>query len=827
MKYHWLDIRTPVHELTLMDFPVDAIIPQLSAALANGPAALLVAEPGAGKTTRVPLKLLDAAWLKGQKIVMLEPRRLAARAAARRMAETLGEEIGETVGYAVRLDRKVSARTRIEVVTEGILTRRLQSDPELSGTGLVIFDEFHERSLDGDMGLALTLDIQRGLRDDLKILVMSATLDAARLAAHLGQAPVIAAPGRVYPVETRYLDKAQRQTISQDAARAVFRALAETTQSILVFLPGEAEIRRTEDTLNASSLPKGTVVRPLYGAMGFAEQDAAIKPSPPGERKIVLATTIAETSLTIEGIGAVIDTGFKRVPRFDPASGMTALETLRVSQAAAGQRRGRAGRLGPGVCYRLWPEAETRALAAHDQPEILAADLAPLVLELAAWGVADASSLPWLDPPPAAAFAQAQDLLKRLEAIDAEGRITAMGKAMVKLPLHPRLAHMVIRGQSTMACDLAALLSERDGLGRQAGADITERLAQVRGAARDRIRQSARQIRQIAAIKDGPSDLGSGVLVALAFPDRIAQARGGERRYRLSGGGGAQLPEHDGLAVHDWLAVATTDGASGDQKIYLAAPLSRTEIEEHFAEQIETREGVVWDGRAKAVSASRQCRLGALVLEEKPMPKADPEAMVVAMTAGVAAMGLASLPWSEAAKTLRARLGFIRRLFPDDGWPDLSDDALLATLGEWLSPYLAGISRHAHLERLDMHAILSAMVPHDLLRRMDKLAPLRIEVPSGADVRIDYATEGDPVLRVRLQEMFGLAKTPAIADGRSPLRIELLSPAGRPLAVTQSLETFWSNGYPSVRSDMRGRYPKHSWPDDPLNATPVKPRRLR
>ena len=488
-----------------MNFPVDAVIPQLSAALAAGPAALLVAEPGAGKTTRVPLKLLDAPWLKSQKIVMLEPRRLAARAAARRMAETLGEEIGETVGYAVRLDRRVSGRTRIEVVTEGILTRRLQSDPDLAGTGLVIFDEFHERSLDGDLGLALTLDVQRGLRDDLKILVMSATLDAARVAAHLGGAPVIDAPGRVYPVETRYLDKAQRQTISADAARAVYRALDETAESILVFLPGEAEIRRTEETLIASSLPKGTAVRPLYGAMGFADQDAAIKASPPGERKIVLATTIAETSLTIDGIGAVIDTGFKRVPRFDPASGMTALETARVSLAAAGQRRGRAGRLGPGVCYRLWPEAETRALAPHDQPEIFVADLTPLVLELAAWGVTDVKALPWLDVPPAATFGQAQDLLKRLEAIDAEGRITPMGKAMVKLPLHPRLAHMVVRGNSALACDLAALLSERDGLGRQAGADITERLAQVKGVARDRIRQSANQISRIAGISLEPS----------------------------------------------------------------------------------------------------------------------------------------------------------------------------------------------------------------------------------------------------------------------------------------------------------------------------------
>ncbi|MBC8036118.1 MAG: ATP-dependent helicase HrpB, partial [Rhizobiales bacterium] len=670
-----------------MEFPVDAVIPRLSAELAKAPAAILVAEPGAGKTTRVPLKLLDAAWLKGLRILMLEPRRLAARAAAHRMAGTLGEEIGGTVGYTIRLDRKVSARTRIEVVTEGVLTRRLQTDPELSGVGLMIFDEFHERSLDGDLGLALTLDVQRALRDDLKILVMSATLDTAAISAHLGNASVIDAPGRVFSVVTYHLDKAQRQTTAQDVARAVFRALDETDQSILVFLPGEAEIRRTETTLNASLLPKDVTVRPLYGAMGFAEQDAAIRPSPAGCRKIVLATTIAETSLTIDGIGAVIDTGFKRVPRFDPAGGMTALHTIRVSLAAANQRRGRAGRLGPGVCYRLWPEAETRALAPHDQPEILAADLALLVLELASWGVADATSLTWLDSPPKASFAQAQDLLKRLQAIDETGKITSLGKAMVRLPLHPRLSHMVARGASPLAADLAAFLAERDGLGRAAGTDIGSRLEQVQGQARDRIRAASKQIRQIAGISDSPNPssrrkpgptsqpdapnkVGIGVLVALAWPDRIAQRRGGERRYRLAGGGGAVLPEHDGLAVHDWLAIATTDGAQGDQKIFLAAPLSLAEIEDHFADQIETGDIIFWDSRAKIVSASRQRRLGALVLEEKPITNMDPGAMAAAMTQGVAEMGLTALPWNDDAKSLRARVLFLRRFFPDDGWPD-------------------------------------------------------------------------------------------------------------------------------------------------------------
>jgi ATP-dependent helicase HrpB len=810
-----------------LTLPVDRIAPQLAAALSQSPCAVLVAEPGAGKTTRVPLALLNAPWLKGRNIVMLEPRRLAARNAAHRMAETLGEEVGETVGYSVRLDRRVSARTRIEVVTEGILTRRLQSDPELKGTGLIIFDEFHERSLDADLGLALCLDIQRGLRDDLKILAMSATLDARRLAAHLGDAPVIEVEGRVFPVETRYLDKAQRQTLAADAARAVRRALSETGKSILVFLPGEAEIRRTEEALTADQLPAGAVVRPLYGAMSFAEQDRAIRPSPPGERKIVLATTIAETSLTIDGIAAVIDTGFKRAPRFDPATGMTALETIRVSLAAAGQRRGRAGRLGPGVCYRLWPEAETRALKPHDEPEILHADLAPLVLELAAWGVSDPRALPWLDPPPAAPYAQARDLLIRLEALDAEGRITRMGKEMVRLPLHPRLAHMVARGRSGLAADLAALLSERDGLPRGTEVDVTARLAMLRGPPRERIRQAAKQIRQIAGLGEGGGEASAGLLLAYAFPDRIAQRRGGDRRYRLSGGGGAILPEHDPLVTQDFLAVATTDGAAGDQKIFLAAPLTLAEIEAHFAEAIESREEVGWDSRAQAVIAARSRRLGALVLEEKPLREAAPALAAAAMVEGVREMGLASLPWTDEIRAFRSRAMFLRRLFPDDGWPDLSDAALLATLDDWLAPWLAGITRKAHLDRLDLKAVLRGMIPHELLSRMDRLAPPRIEVPSGADVRIDYDTEGDPVLRVRLQEMFGLARTPAIADGRARLRIELLSPAGRPLAVTQSLETFWTNGYPSVRADMRGRYPKHAWPEDPLAAAPVKPRRLR
>jgi ATP-dependent helicase HrpB len=820
----------------MTDLPITAILPSLAKALAGHASVILAAEPGAGKTTRVPLALMTEPWLQGRKIVMLEPRRLAARAAAARMAQSLNEAVGATVGYAVRLDRKVSATTRIEVVTEGILTRRLQTDPALSDVGLLIFDEFHERSLDGDLGLALALDAQAALREDLKILVMSATLDEARLSKHLGDAPVISAPGRTFPVETRYGDRPERGTLARDMARAIRGHLGEAKGGILAFLPGEAEIRRTEDALKETPLPANVKVMPLYGAMALADQDQVLKPQTDGTRKIVLATTIAETSLTIDGIDMVIDSGLKRAPRFDPATGMTALETIRVSHASADQRRGRAGRQGPGLCIRLWPEQEMRALKAHDEPEILIADLAPLALELANWGVKDAGSLRFLDPPPAATFAQARDLLSELDALDDTGAVTAMGKMMARLPLHPRLAHMIARARElnagTMAADLAALLSERDLLSREAGADIGERLSALRRgnagkALRERIKSAARQIRGIADIRDDDSDVTPGVLVALAWPDRIAQARGARGRFRLSGGGGAILPEHDPLAREPFLAVATTDGASGDQKIFLAAALTREDLESTFAAHIEETDIVRWDSRAQIVVANRQRKLGALVLDDKPLATPDPEQIAAAMTKGIAAMGLSALPWSDATHSLRNRLRFLSRVLPEEGFPDLSDATLLASLSDWLTPYLAGMTRRAHLDRLDMFAIISGLMPHELKRRLDKLAPRHVAIPSGAEITIDYDGDGDPVLRARLQEMFGLADTPRIADGRALLRIELLSPARRPLAVTQDLKSFWANAYPQVRSEMRGRYPKHPWPEDPMNAPAVKPNRIR
>ena len=810
-----------------MIFPVDDIIPDLKAALSSRPSAILVAEPGAGKTTRVPLALLGEPWLAGKKIVMLEPRRLAARAAASRMAQTLNEKLGETVGYTVRLERKVSPATRIEVVTEGILLRRLQQDPELPDIGLVIFDEFHERNLDGDLSLALCLDVQRGLRDDLKFLIMSATLDTEKLSRFLDNAPVLNAKGRMFPVVTKHLEKTTRQTVVADSVKAIHLGLRDVKGSLLVFLPGEGEIRRVEQAL-IGNVPSNVDVRPLYGAMTLTDQDAAIKPSEAGRRKIVLATTIAETSLTIDGVEAVIDTGFKRSPRFDPASGMTALETVRVSQASAEQRKGRAGRLGPGVCYRLWPESEMRALSVHDDPEIRIADLTPLVLELAAWGTSD---VPWLEAPPAAAFAQAQDVLKQLGAIDSEGKITTHGKAMAKLPLHPRLSHMVIVGKAlgagAAAADLASLISERDGLPRDTSVDVETRLMQVRGSARERMKQVAKQIKSSAGIKDDVGEVSHGVLLALAYPDRIAQRRGALGRFRMASGTGAIVAEHDPLAKSDWIAIGLLDGTQIDAKVHLASVITRAEIEIHFKDQIVESSGVFWDTKAQVVSALRSIKLGALVLEERPLITPQPDAVAITMADGVKAMGLVSLPWTDAAKMFRSRINFLSRIMPDDGWPDFSDSALLGSLKDWLVPHLAGISRKSHLQRLDMLAILRSMIPHEKLSKLEKLAPSRMEVPGGGHYQIDYDVEGDPVLRVRLQEMFGMQSAPQIANGRARLKIELLSPGGKPLAITQSLETFWVNAYPDVRKDMRGRYPKHLWPEDPLTATAVAPRRLR
>ncbi len=815
--------------------PIDRILPDVAATLADHAAAVVLAAPGAGKTTRIPLALLSAPWLAGKSILMLEPRRLAARMAAARMAATLNEKLGETVGYRVRLESRVSARTRIEVITEGILTRRLQTDTDLSDVGLLIFDEFHERSLDADLGLALALDVQRALRPDLKILVMSATLDDQAVAGLLGGVPVIACDHRPFPVETRYLEKDASDDLPREMAAMIRRALSEETGSILGFLPGEGEIRRTAAALEDGTLPRDVVIAPLYGALSAEDQQRAVDPPQQGIRKIVLATTIAETSLTIEGVRVVVDCGYKRVPRFDPRRGMTQLITARVSRASAEQRRGRAGRLEPGVCYRLWTAPEDRGFKAFDDPEMMQADLAPLALDLAAWGVHDPSALSWLTPPPPGAFSQAQDLLRRLDALDEHGRITPEGKAMAALPLHPRLAHLVHRGKELghggLACDTAALLAERDILIGTRDPDVRMRLdavisrergARVNHAALQRVKAAARQIRGLARADDktGRSD-DAGILVALAYPDRIAQRRG-DGRYRLSGGGGAFVDPTDALAAQDFLAVADLDGAARDARIYLAAPLTRAEIEDAFDADIVDTDSVTWDNREQIVQARRQRRLGALILDDKPLTKPNPALVAAAMIAGIRALGLEALPWSEGIQSLRQRVAMLRAAFPDDSWPDLSDTALAENLEAWLGPYLDGVSRRNHLANIDLNSALRSLLPWPLPQKLDELAPQQIAVPSGSHITVDYSADGGPALHVKLQEVFGLTDTPAVAGGRVPVTLHLLSPARRPVAVTRDLKSFWTNTYPQVRGEMRGRYPRHIWPENPMEAAPTR-----
>ncbi|HEV2546618.1 MAG TPA: ATP-dependent helicase HrpB [Stellaceae bacterium] len=827
------------------DLPVSDALPALADALAQGGAAVLEAPPGAGKTTLVPLALLDAPWLDRQRIIMLEPRRLAARASAERMAAMLGERVGGTVGYRTRLDTRVGPATRIEVVTEGILPRLLQDDPALEGVAAVIFDEFHERHLEGDLALALTLEARRHLRQELRLLIMSATLDGARFAALIEDAAVIHSEARAYPVEVRYLERPAPDQLETAVAAAIRRALARDDGSVLAFLPGGGEIRRVARLLEEAGLPPDVAMAPLYGDLPREAQDAAIRPARPGTRKIVLATPIAETSLTIEGIAAVVDSGLARVPRFDPASGMTRLETRRISQASAEQRRGRAGRTGPGICYRLWRESETMQLAPFNLPEIVEADLVPLALALARWGTADPAALAWLDPPPAAAYAQARTLLAELGAIDAAGRITAHGREMAALPLHPRLAHMMLRarthGHGRLAAQLAALLSERDIVKWAPGArdvDVRLRLDLMRGrgeakhlppglsldrGAAERVRQAAHQIeRQLRLGAAEPIDpRATGRVLALAYPDRIAARRPGAiGQFRLANGKGAELPTTDALAGADFLAVAAVDGERRSARIFLAAPLSRAEIEEDFAAAIQPEASVRWESRSQAVEARRQRRLGALVLADEPLADPPTDAVATALFVGIRELGMAALPWTRAAESLRHRLMFLRRLEGEDAWPDTSDAALLATLEDWLRPYVDGITRLAQLARLDLAGILAAGLSGEQRWRLNELAPTHVMLPSGARVAVEYGSGDIPVLAVRLQELFGSEVTPAVAQGRVPLVLHLLSPAGRPLQVTRDLAGFWRGSYPAVRRDMRGRYPKHPWPEDPLHAMP-------
>ncbi|MEQ9641879.1 MAG: ATP-dependent helicase HrpB [Alphaproteobacteria bacterium] len=797
------------------DLPILAALPALLDALAAHNQVVLQAPPGAGKTTAVPPALLDVPWLSGGRVVMLEPRRIAARAAATFMARQRGEKAGDTVGYRTRLDTRVGRDTRIEVVTEGVLTRMLQSDPGLDGVAAVIFDEFHERHLQGDLGLALALDAQAGLRPDLRLLVMSATLDLPGLRRALPEAAVVESAAPAFPVETHYLGRPERRDLGTAVAAACRRALAEGDGDVLAFLPGIAEIRQVGRAL---ALPDNVDVHVLHGSLAPAAQDAALAPAPAGRRKLVLASAIAESSVTVDGVRAVVDAGLARRARFSPATGMTALVTERASQAAAAQRAGRAGRQGPGRCYRMWSEAEQRGLAPRDPPEILEADLAPLALECALWGSAD---LDWPDPPPTPALARANELLAQLGALDESGRITSVGRRMAGLGTHPRLAHMLVADGSATACDLAALLGERDFLSERDDPDLERRLTLLRDGrpARglvdvgtfNRVRQAASSFRRQLKIA-GDSEPGrAGAVLALAYPDRLAQARGGDGRYRLAHGGGARLSDQAAHWSPAFLAIAELGGGSAREPIIrLAAALSPDDVT--AAGVAGWHETVAWDARANAVAAHRQYRVGALVLREEPLAAADLEQVTAALLDGVRALGLARLPWTDGLANWRARVAFLRRT--DKSWPDLSDAALLGSLDDWLGPFVAGFRRADDLRQLDLLAALQSLLPPDGARRLAREAPAEVALPDGRRYRLDYEAGERPVLAVRLQALLGVAETPTVAG--LPVEVHLLSPAGRPIQITRDLAGFWRGSYAEVRKAMRGRYPKHAWPEDPL-----------
>jgi ATP-dependent helicase HrpB len=832
-----------------MSLPIDELLPRLIATLNTQASVVVQAPPGAGKTTRVPLSLLDCAWLANKKIIMLEPRRLAARTAARFMAKSLHERVGETVGYRVRFDHKVGPKTRVEVVTEGILTRLLQDDPALEAYGVLIFDEFHERNLNSDLGLALCIDSQQGLREDLKIIVMSATLDGAAVSRLLHDAPILTSEGRSYPVVIHHQPLAhhfarERRGFLAEMTQRIKHILQQEPGSVLVFLPGAGEIRQVAATLQESTLGDDVLLAPLFGQLTAAEQDAAIQPAPEGKRKIVLATAIAETSLTIEGIRIVIDSGLMRLPRFDPNTGLTQLVTLPVSQASADQRCGRAGRLQAGVCYRLWNQGAN--LLAQSPAEMLDADLAPLLLELAQWGVGDVNALRWIDAPPAPHVAQAQDLLQQLGALDTQARITPHGKAMAQWGVHPRLAHMLLCaktiGAGALACEVAAILGDRDVLrGAVRDSDLQLRVDAMRDRGRNQVshnqtsgdqtrrddidRSALRQAQQSSAqyqqqLKVKADSSGEdihllGVVLAYAYPDRIGRRRDNSSRYLLSNGRGALLNEGDPLSTHEYIVAAHLDGAR-EARIFLAAAIHREQLLQYHSELIQSHTLVQWDDRQAAVQARAQQRIGEVVIDDAPIQKLDADAIATALLEGIRLRGLTCLPWNDAAQELRARMLFMHEQL-DPSWPDVSDAALLAALEDWLQPYLINMSRLSHLARLDMTAILLAQLSWPQQQQLEQLLPTHITVPSGSRIRVDYA-HSPPVLAVRLQELFGLADTPRIAQGKIAVLLHLLSPAQRPVQITQDLAGFWQSSYHDVKKDLKGRYPKHHWPDDPLQA---------
>lgn len=863
----------------LPDLPICAALPALRSALRVAPAAVLEAPPGAGKSTVVPLALLDEPWVRGRKILMLEPRRLAARAVAQRMAATLGEPVGATVGHRMRLDTRVGPNTRIEVVTEGVLTRMLQSDPALEGVAAVLFDEFHERSLQADTGLALCLDARAALGTDLRVLVMSATLDGAAVAALLTrgtgvEAPVVTAAGRMYPVAVRHVGRAMPLLPGGDEpperllALTVQRALRECEGDVLAFLPGAGEIRRAlgmlEGMFDGMRVGPGdgahVSLLPLYGELSPAEQARALDPDPAGPRRVILATNIAETSLTLPRVRAVVDSGLVRRAVFDPVTGMSRLETRRISRAAAEQRAGRAGRVAEGVCYRLWSEAAQRSLAAQTPPEILEADLAPLALDLAEWGTADAATLPWLDAPPAPMLDSARDLLQRLGALDDAHRITAHGRALARLPAHPRLAHLLLeaarRGEAETGAQLAALLGERDLLrgrtgraGEEGDADVATRLDAVfgrggaagAGAGLDRValarlRRSAEQFeRQMqgsaagGARRSAAPPVGAAGLLACAYPDRIGRRRDGDApRYLLANGRGAAFAHADRLARSQFIVALDLDDRDREARILLAAALDRATLEEAAGARLRRAVEVEWSAREEAVVAREVERLDALVIDEKPLSRVPPDAAIAAMREGLRQLGPDALPWTDEARAFCARVGLARRsaLPGTADWPDLSVDALAADLA-WLEPWLEGVTRRSHLSRLPLLDALRLRLGAERCRRLDGWFPSHLTVPTGSRIRIDYEDDLAPCASMRMQEVFGMATTPRLAEGRLPVTFKLLSPAQRPLQVTADLASFWRNAYTEVRKDMRGRYPRHYWPEDPLQAEPVRGVRRR
>jgi ATP-dependent helicase HrpB len=845
--------------------PIDAALPALREVFARGPSAVLQAPPGAGKSTVVPLALLNEPWAHDKRILMLEPRRLAARAVAQRMAQTLGENVGRTVGYRMRMDTRVSRDTRIEVVTEGVLTRMLQNDPALEGVAAVIFDEFHERSLQADLGLALVLDARENLSPELKILIMSATLDGEAVARLLGEAPIVTSEGRMFPVESRFAAKGapwlpgaplagSGDTPEKVTAQLVKRALREESGDVLVFLPGAREIRRVQGLIESKDEAPVRVL-PLFGELSPEDQDAALTPSVPGTRKVVLATNIAETSLTIQGVRVVVDSGLVRRSMFDPSTGMSRLETQRISRASADQRQGRAGRTEPGVCYRAWSEGAHRSLAPFTSPEIVEADLIPLALELASWGTRDAGALRWLDSPPPAMLASARDVLQRLGALDPDGRITAHGREMASIGVHPRFAHMLLRaramGRLPLAADLAALLSERDLLRGAAGArdaDIRTRIEIMRGegspAGMDRfgLQRARRAARDLVRQIEGPSSASTygaedvGVVLAFAYPDRIGRRRpGAEGRFTLANGRGAYFAEPQGLAKQELIVAVDLDDRERDARILLAAPLTRSEIEEHLSERLRRAESVEWSSREQAVVARRTLQLDSIVLEEKPLPQIPVEAARAAMLVGIRELGIEALHWTREARDLQARIEFVRKLHGPDSsrvtaansWPAVSDADLAATVETWLAPWLDDVTRKEHIARISLIDVLRSLLTWDQQRELDAIAPTHLQVPTGSQIRIDYLDQSAPAISVRLQEVFGLDATPRIGNGRIPVTFKLLSPAQRPVQVTRDLAGFWRGSYADVRKDMRGRYPKHYWPENPLEAQPTRGVRRR